>query len=142
MELIMKSESVQMATCFCYGPYPTEKKKEIIRSRNNFSTIFLYVLMPCIAFIQLLHLILLVNGKGKRSVQFYFIHLLYPIYLPILLQQFCLFSCLLSMYRLTIYLFIILQLYFLLHLILILFNNLILLLLQYVYFFFFSELGD
>jgi hypothetical protein len=42
-----------------FGPYRSKM--------DHFTTIFLYV-PPCIAFIQLLHLILLVKGKGKRSV--------------------------------------------------------------------------
>jgi hypothetical protein len=88
-------------------------------------------------------------GEGKRgnvgfslTLSIYDIPFIYPfyynhlfthftttIYLLILLQPFIYpfnynnFACLFSMYRLTIYPFFILQLYFLLHLILILFNN-------------------
>ena len=110
-----------------------------------------YMYSPCIAFIQLYLLILLVKGKGKHSIQFYFIHLLYPIYLPTYFSH-SYYKHLFTHYTTTIYdynhLFLLPFNYFsyifLSHLILILFNNLILLLLQnlYVYFFFLSELGD
>ena len=119
MELIMKSESVQIATCFCHGSI---KLHYVVPICANKSFLFNIFISPCITFIQLLHLILLVKGKGKRSVQFYFIHLFThfttTIYLPILLQPFIYpfnynnFACLFSMYRLTIYPFIMLQLYF------------------------------
>ena len=71
---------------FCYGPYPTEKYLKrterfgeicshllvvlcgpFLSKMDRFTTMFLYV-PPCISFIYLLHLILLVKGKGKRSV--------------------------------------------------------------------------
>ena len=146
MELIMKSESVQIATCFCHGSI---KLHYVVPICANKSFLFNIFISPCITFIQLLHLILLVKERGNvvfiLTLSIYDIPFIYPFYYNHLFTH--LTTTILLVYSPCIALpFIHLLCFnyiFLLHLILILFNNSILLLLQYVYFFFlFSELGD